>query len=286
MPSSLTFNSGETEKTFTFSATDDTIDDDGEGVTIGFGTPLPGIIRQGSVFETALSIVDDDATEISISETALAIDEGATQTYTVVLTSQPTGDVTVTLEGSAGTDLSLDTADLTFTDRNWDVPQSVALTAAEDDDAVDEPLVTITHTVVSAADSRYDGLPADSVDVTVIENDMVGVEVVPKRHTLHEGSNHLLSMRLTSQPTGDVHFTIGTLDPDWNLVFTPQNWNVFKRTSVYHRQDTTTNNTALYRINARARGESDYQGVRARARWRIHRRRSGYEVFTGGGGTG
>ena len=43
VPASLTFNSGETEKSFTFNATDDSVDDDGESVLLGFGTLPTGV---------------------------------------------------------------------------------------------------------------------------------------------------------------------------------------------------------------------------------------------------
>ena len=43
VPASVVFNSGDTEKSFTFTATADTVDDDGESVKLTFGTPCrPG----------------------------------------------------------------------------------------------------------------------------------------------------------------------------------------------------------------------------------------------------
>ena len=170
VPTNLIFSSGETEQSFTFWATDDSIDDDGESVTVGIGTPLPGIIRQGTTFETSVRITDDDAPGISISETALEIAEGASGNYTVVLDTLPTGDVKVILGGHSGTDLSLGTTTLTFTDLDWDAAQTVTVTAANDFDAVDDT-ATLTHTVSSAADSAYDGLPAGEVTVNVTDDD-------------------------------------------------------------------------------------------------------------------
>ena len=38
VPGSVVFNSGDTEKTLSFSATQDTVDDDGESVKLGFGS--------------------------------------------------------------------------------------------------------------------------------------------------------------------------------------------------------------------------------------------------------
>ena len=41
VPNSVVFNSGDTEKTFTFSAAQDNVDDDGESVRLGFGKLPP-----------------------------------------------------------------------------------------------------------------------------------------------------------------------------------------------------------------------------------------------------
>ena len=44
---SVTFGPTETSKTFTFTATQDTVDDDGESVKLTFDSPLPGGVRPG-----------------------------------------------------------------------------------------------------------------------------------------------------------------------------------------------------------------------------------------------
>ena len=56
---SVTFNSGEMSATFTVTAEDDSEDDDGESITIGFGT-LPAGVSAGSTESTTVSLVDDD----------------------------------------------------------------------------------------------------------------------------------------------------------------------------------------------------------------------------------
>ena len=61
--------------------------------------------------------------------------EGATGTYTVALGTEPSADVTVTVSGQAGTDVSLSGLTnnrLTFTTGNWDTSQTVTVTAAQD----------------------------------------------------------------------------------------------------------------------------------------------------------
>ena len=90
----------------------------------------------------------------------------------MVLDSEPAGNVTVTLGGVSGTDVTLDKTTLTFTTGNWDTAQTVRVTAGQDADAVDEEVVNITHAVTSASDTDYDGLAAGSVAVTVTDDEV------------------------------------------------------------------------------------------------------------------
>ena len=55
----MTFNSGETSQTFSFTAVDDTDDDDGESVVLGFGT-LPTDVSAGTTSTARVSITDND----------------------------------------------------------------------------------------------------------------------------------------------------------------------------------------------------------------------------------
>ena len=57
VPANLTFNAGEMSKSFTFTATDDAINDDGESVLLAFGT-LPGGVSAGTTVTTTVSIDD------------------------------------------------------------------------------------------------------------------------------------------------------------------------------------------------------------------------------------
>ena len=93
------------------------------------------------------------------------IGEGGTGTYTVQLDTEPTGTVTVTVHDPTNTDVTTDPATLAFTPDNWDDPQTVTITAAEDDDEFDDT-ATVTHSV-SGGD--YGSVNVDGVIVTVTE---------------------------------------------------------------------------------------------------------------------
>ena len=60
VPTSVTFNRGETTKTVTFTPTQDTVDDDDESVKLAFGTMPHSGVSAVTPTETTVSITDDD----------------------------------------------------------------------------------------------------------------------------------------------------------------------------------------------------------------------------------
>ena len=172
IPSTVTFNSGDTSESFTFTAVDDDIDDDGEKVKLSFGT-LPARVTEGGVDESTVSITDNDTRGVTITPTALSIIELAWDDYTVVLDSEPTGEVTITITDPTDSDeVEVPTASLTFTTGNWDTEQTVRVNVGGD--YVDEPdeTATVTH---SASGGDYGSVTVDSVVVTIEDDDATPV---------------------------------------------------------------------------------------------------------------
>ena len=85
----------------------------------------------------------------------------------MVLDSQPTASVTVTLSRTGSSDVTFSPATLTFTALNWNTVQPVTVTAAQDSDAVDDS-ATISHAVTGG---DYVGVTVDSVVVTVDDDE-------------------------------------------------------------------------------------------------------------------
>ena len=189
-----------------------------------------------------VTIEEDDAARVSIDPTALTVVEGQSNAYTVVLTTQPSADVTVTVTGHAGTDLSLSgqtltNDELTFTPDNWNQPQTVTVSAGQDDDAAADAAVILSHAVSGAVE--YAAVSAGDipgVTVTIDEDDAAGVSVDPTALTVVEGQSNAYTVVLTTQPSADVTVTVTghagtdlslsgqTLTND-ELTFTPDNWN-------------------------------------------------------------
>ena len=84
-----------------------------------------------------VTTTDDDAAGITVTGGPLTVTEaGSTATFTIVLTSQPTGDVTVPLASSNMAEATVSPASLTFTATTWNVAQTVTVTGV--DDAVED----------------------------------------------------------------------------------------------------------------------------------------------------
>ena len=142
-----------------------------ESLTVGGTTTVTSLTVSG----TTIAITDDDTRGVTISETALPVSEGGTATYTVVLDSQPTGEVTVTPSRASG-DGDVTVSDpLTFTSSNWDTEQTVTVSAAQDADAENDT-ATISH-AVAGADYVANGVTAADVAVAVTDDETASNQI-------------------------------------------------------------------------------------------------------------
>ncbi len=205
-----------------------------------------------------VTVYDDDQGGLILRETEggttvlegdLASGAGITDSYTVELTSRPTANVIVTLhhDGQISTDAVGDT--LTFTPDNWNVPQTVLITAVDNVDLRDRVTSTITHEF-SSSDPAFNPVhvigsdTAPTIKVTVIDNataDALIVESDGGTVVSRDGSTiDSYTVRLTKAPTANVELplvlygqTEVSVDGGVNwfradqppyLLFTPVNW--------------------------------------------------------------
>ena len=247
IPLTFTTSNWNTARTVTVTADqDDDAVDDTATLTHTVSSPDDDDYDGLSAGGVSVTVTDDDSVGVTISDTSLDMEEGDSAAYTVVLTSEPAGDVTVAIEGITDTDLLLDNASLTFTAQNWSIPQTVTVTAEHDNDAVDEPQVTITHSVSSTDDPTYGGLNVGSIVVTVTDDDTVGVTVTPTELTIDEGASSTYTVVLDTEPTADVTVTIERVRHSrlrWkpaSLIFTTQDWSTPQTVGVKAKHDPST----------------------------------------------
>ena len=166
----LTVPAGDLSATFHITIVDDMVDETDETIIITWRQE-PGTESTPISFEFTGTITDDDGKGVSVSKSALTVTEqdATGDSYTVVLNTQPTANVTVTVGGHAGTDVTPTPTTLAFTTLNWDTAQTVTVKAGNDADTRNDA-VTLTHSVTST-DTNYDDITIAGVVVTVIDND-------------------------------------------------------------------------------------------------------------------
>ena len=99
----------------------------------------------------------------------MSIGESLFKTYSVVLDSEPTGEVTVTITDPADSDEADATPDdLTFTTSNWDTEQTVTVNVADDHEDEPDETATVTH---SASGGDYGAVTVAAVVVTIVDDD-------------------------------------------------------------------------------------------------------------------
>ena len=182
----LTIAAGQTASTGAMTVTGVDNDVDTVDKTVRVKGAASNAVGTSGPSDVTLTLEDDDTRGVTVSKTNLEIDEGDDGTYTVVLTSEPTGQVVVTPSRSSGdADVTVSGA-LTFTADDWATPRTVTVSTAQDLDAVDDTAV-IGH-AVSGGD--YGGVTADSVDVTVDDDETAsnGVALSVSPETVGEGA--------------------------------------------------------------------------------------------------
>ena len=213
VPASVTFDAGDTSKTFDFAATQDAEDDDGESVDLGFGSSLPTGVSEGSPSETTVSITDDDdpAVTVSFGASTYTAAEGGTATVTVTLSADPERTVEVGITatnqgGATSADYSGVPASVTFdagdTSKTFDF---AATQDAEDDDgeSVDLGFGSSLPTGVS------EGSPSETtVSITDDDDPAVTVSFGASTYTAAEGGTATVTVTLSADPERTVEVGI------------------------------------------------------------------------------
>ncbi len=236
-------------QTVTITAVDNWLDDGTRTTTIANGVSSNQGTRYGDGTVTAASVTvmvnDDDVAGVTVNPTARTVNEnGAAQTYTLRLTSQPfPGEsVTINLSGWSAVDITVSPTTVTFDENNWNVLQTITITPI--DNFIDEGnrTTTIAHTVVGSDPSTaYGSMTAASVVVTVVDNDVAGAPGTPTAPTVTEaGAATTYTVTLTSQPIPGEIVTLTlsgwvavdvTVSPT-PLIFDDTNWNIAQTVTV------------------------------------------------------
>ncbi|MCB1317429.1 MAG: hypothetical protein KDK27_15810, partial [Leptospiraceae bacterium] len=223
----LSFDSGcpgpqcwSTAQTVTVTAIDDSIAEGAHNGTITHSAASGDASYNGiGIGNVTMSITDNDSAGITLTEsggTTTNTEGGATDTYTLVLTSEPTNPVTITINADAQTQVNAMASDnLVFNStcpgaQCWSTAQTVTVSSVDDSIAEGNHNGTITHSVASG-DGNYNTYALANVSVSITDNDSAGVTVTESGGTTtatEGGANDSYTVVLTSEPTAAVTITV------------------------------------------------------------------------------
>jgi len=250
----------------TVTGTDDAIDDGNSTSTITHTASSTDSNYSGiSIASTTVTTVDNDTAGVSFSATSSSPTEGgATPTYTVVLDSEPTGNVQIDISGD--TQATTTPTSLTFTSGNWNATQTVTVTAVDDAIAEGAHTGTITHTA-SSTDSNYDGISISNHTANITDNDTAGVTLSSTSTSATEGgATGSYTIVLDSEPTGNVQIDTSVNNSEVtatpSLTFTSANWNATQTITVTATDDSTDDGDLTSIITHTASStDSNYEGI-------------------------
>ena len=165
LPDTIAIPAGQRSGTALLSIVDDAVDEEDETVNLAV-IVLSDVIYDDLTAAAVLTITDDDTAGVTVSAAnPLAVDEDGTATYTVVLDSQPTADVTVRASSDDTGAATVSPASHTFTPSEWSTPLTFTVRGLTDDDTIDES-VAVSHRIDSD-DWRYALVLVNPVTVSV-----------------------------------------------------------------------------------------------------------------------
>jgi len=236
-PASLTFTptNWNTSQTVTVTGVDDSVDDGDQTSTITLSVdPATTDTDYAGLADQTLSVTtsDDDTAGFTLSKSSLTVSEsGSTDTFTLVLDSEPTDDVNFSVISTDIGEATVDTPNPTFTPTNWNMPQTITVSGVNDDLNDGDQTTSIIVSIASTTDAAYASQPPQSVSTTTTDDDATGFTLSKTAVSVDEsGTSETFTVVLDCQPASDVVFDVSSSDTDEAIVdsafltFTSMDW--------------------------------------------------------------
>ena len=273
----VTINANATSKTYTVPTVNDMVDEANGSVTVTVNNGEGYTV--GSTAAATVTVNDNDTAAVNVSESGgtsvtEASGAGRTDTYTVVLATRPTHEVTITPTSDTPAAATVSPGTLTFTTTNWNSAQTVTVTGVDDNtDQNGNRSVTISHSAAST-DANYNGntISIANVTATVVDNDTAAVNISTATVSVTEasgaGRTDTYTVMLATRPTHEVTITptsatpaAATVSPG-TLTFTTTNWNSAQTVTVTGVDDNTdqSGNRSVTISHSAASTDANYNG--------------------------
>ena len=188
-----------------------------------------------------------DTGALVISDLSLTVLEGGDSRFTIALSSEPAGVVTIALGSSDDAKASVSPTSLALDATNWSTPQEITVSGGQDSDATDDQ---VSVSVSSAAGDAQ-------IPVAVLDDDAptapVQIQMSTNTVAVVEGMQTVFQVRLTAQPAATTTVNVASnnsasvaVSPA-TLTFTTADWNTYQNVAVTAVED---NNLAPESVTA------------------------------------
>ncbi len=245
-PASLSFNATNFSQAQTVTLTG-VADDDSNNETVSISLTATGGQYEGETATVSARVTDDDTAAIGVSASSLSLAEGATGTFNVVLTTQPTANVTVAVSSDTAATATVTPTELTFTAANYNTAQTVTVTAVQNTDAGNSATIDLS---ASSDDTSYADLEAE-VSVSVADDDASLTLSATSLSATEGGAAATFTVALAAPPSGNVTVAIAGSDPDAvsvsppTVLFTPGNHDTARTVTLIPQSDDNADNEAV-----------------------------------------
>ncbi len=211
---------------------------------------VPGSITVAVSDSIAISVGIVNKDTRAVDSVVPTTEAGGSYTFTVVLDTQPSADVSIAVSSSDPGEGKVDKNSLVFTTANWNVAQTITVTGQDDSLADGDQDYTIVLAVAVSADANYHGIDPIDIAVTNTDDDGAGVTLSTTSVTVTEatgvGHTATYSVVLDSQPTDAVTITpvsgntgVARVVSPASLTFTAANWDTAQQVTVIGVDDRT-----------------------------------------------
>ena len=280
-PASLTFTADNfrSPQLVTIRGVDDKVQDGGQPYHITTNNAVSKDPNYDGMEVPNVELVntDNDTAGITINPkntvTLTTTEKGDTATFTVVLNSQPTADVSFGVSSTDVGEGTLSPANLTFTSVNWNAPQTVTIKGVDDKMHDGPQLYRATFGAITSKDPLYLALakPLD-VKVSNTDDDSPGITLgnITNLTTKENGpGTATFQVVLDSAPSGNVDIGVsssrtgeGTVSPA-KLTFTNLNWASPQNVTITGVDEKVQDGNQSYFVifAAATSTDKDYQGL-------------------------
>ncbi len=178
-PASLTFTTSDwnTPQRVTITVLDNQVDNGDQRTILVWHLPTGGGYSSQQNTNITVLYNDNDTAGVTVTETGdstATTEAGGTDTFTVVLNTEPLEGVRIAVSSSDISEGTVDKSSLVFTAANWDTVQTVTVTG-QDDSLVDgDRAYNIVLAKVVSTDTNYHGIDPADVSVTNTDDDTAG----------------------------------------------------------------------------------------------------------------